>query len=99
MSLVLEYKSRAEAGPATTAELEGPTVVGRGPDCALRPDDILLSRRHFRLFEREGVWHAEDVGSAAGTWLNGAQLRGARALEAGDELQAGGTVFRVARAD
>ena len=88
MSLVLDI-----AG--ARAEVSRPTVVGRGADCELRPDDLLLSRRHFRLVEVDGVWHAEDVGSASGTWLNGALLRGSRPLAVGDELKAGGTVLRV----
>lgn len=87
MSLFIEA-----LGVRTEVEEGGACTVGRRGD--LRPDDVTLSKAHFRVQAREGGWWIEDLGSAAGTWLNGAQLRRATALKDGDEVRAGRTDFR-----
>ena len=54
---------------------EGPNVVGRDGDCAIRIDSSTLSRRHARIVVtgREAV--VEDLGSKNGTMVNRAARR------------------------
>ena len=55
-----------------------------------------MSRKHARLFQQEGQWFAEDLGTTNGTLLNDQPLRQPTALYAGDRLQVGGTVIEYA---
>ena len=69
-------------------------VAGRGDDAQLRIDDDRASRRHARLFLEDGKLGVEDLGSTAGTLLNGVRVdRGW--LKAGARLQIGDTVLEL----
>ncbi len=46
---------------------EGPNVVGRDRDCAVRIDSATLSRRHARIVVTSGEATVEDLGSKNGT--------------------------------
>src|SRR5690606_22106697 len=51
------------------------TVIGRGAvDIALRATDV--SRQHARIVMRDHDFVLDDLGSANGTFLNAAQVRG-----------------------
>jgi pSer/pThr/pTyr-binding forkhead associated (FHA) protein len=65
-------------------------------DSAVRVDDPRVSRRHAE-FRRavEGTWTLTDLGSANGTFVNGAPLKGTIALKPGDRVRVAETVFRV----
>ena len=47
-----------------------PITIGRAPDSTLVIDDEYASARHARLFQHEGQWVAEDLGSTNGTWIS-----------------------------
>lgn len=51
-----------------------------------------MSGRHFRVFERDGLHFAGDLGSRNGTYINGEKTTEA-ALCSGDVIEAGGQVF------
>ncbi|MGD8969083.1 MAG: FHA domain-containing protein [Anaerolineae bacterium] len=64
------------------------------PDIDLSPDGGLeggVSRRHCKIWQVEGVYFIEDLGSANGTFLNGKRLTPylPHSLEDGDDLQLG----------
>lgn len=87
-------------------EQSGETHIGRWdpdggafPEVDLTQDDpeAKISRKHARIYFRQGSYHLEDVGSLNGTFVN----RGARlmpgtpqALSDGDELLLGKTFFK-----
>lgn len=76
---------------------DGGVVIGRGPDCDVRVDDPLISRRHARLLVSELGIGVEDLGSANGLYVNGVPIRGVAPLHPGDVLQLGGTLWMVMR--
>ncbi len=60
-------------------------IFGRDPSrCDLPIEDPYVSRVHARLFKHEGRWALEDMGSTAGTVLNGQMITRAHYLADGD---------------
>ena len=76
---------------------ESGTVIGRNPECALVLEDDFASGRHARIYQSEGVWFAEDLGSTNGTFLGDQRLTGPVRVEAGSALRIGKTVVELRR--
>jgi pSer/pThr/pTyr-binding forkhead associated (FHA) protein len=72
-------------------------TLGRAPGCAIVVTDTFASQLHARVFERDGVWYVEDLGSRNGTWVNRTQVHGPTKLEPGDRVKVGDTVLEMAR--
>jgi 6-phosphogluconolactonase (cycloisomerase 2 family) len=91
----LLIRSGAEAG--RRLPVAGETVFGReGGNAESLGGDPQLSRRHARIFrDSQGRLVLEDLGSANGTWVNGAAIRGAHLLSPGDRVRLGGTELEV----
>jgi pSer/pThr/pTyr-binding forkhead associated (FHA) protein len=69
-------------------------IFGRDPSqCDIPIDNPYASRVHARLFKVNGKWAVEDLGSTAGTLLNGNLLTQAMYLEDGDKLDVAGLEF------
>jgi pSer/pThr/pTyr-binding forkhead associated (FHA) protein len=71
------------------------------PDIDLTPDGGLeggVSRRHCKIYEEDGDYFVEDLGSANGTFLDGERLTPylPHVLEDGDKLQLGRVELEVA---
>ena len=69
-------------------------VFGRSSKSTIVFDDPSLSPRHCELSFDGGFWKVRDLGSDAGTRVNGHELTHGRALFAGDTLQFGTTRLR-----
>jgi len=65
-------------------------VIGRGPACDIRFGDPCLSRAHAVLRQRGNAVYVEDLGSSAGTFVNGVTAVPARELHPGDLLTLAG---------
>lgn len=72
-------------------------MIGRHPECQIRPKTRSVSRRHCLLHHDEGVFRVLDLGSTRGTQVNGEKIAPKRWFELadGDELRCGKTTFRV----
>jgi pSer/pThr/pTyr-binding forkhead associated (FHA) protein len=70
-------------------------VIGRDPECQLRPASPMISRRHCAVLVREGKVWLRDFGSTNGTQLNGQRVQGEVELHDGDTLKADPLVFTV----
>ncbi|HEX8703558.1 MAG TPA: sigma 54-interacting transcriptional regulator [Myxococcaceae bacterium] len=81
-------------GPAAGRRFEvvSEVTLGRSPSCEVPVDDDKVSRRHARIFMREGQARLQDLGSRNGTLLNGERVEGEALLLPGDRVQVGETV-------
>jgi pSer/pThr/pTyr-binding forkhead associated (FHA) protein len=70
-------------------------VIGRDPECQLRPSSRFVSHRHCAILIRGDQAFVRDFGSTNGTFLNERQLQGEIELKHGDELRVGPLIFRV----
>jgi pSer/pThr/pTyr-binding forkhead associated (FHA) protein/tRNA A-37 threonylcarbamoyl transferase component Bud32 len=75
-------------------------VIGRAVSGEGRlGDDPELSRRHARVArDSDGRLTIEDLGSANGTFVNGAQVRERQVLEVGDSVRVGRTTLELVTA-
>lgn len=68
-------------------------TLGRAPGCGVVLDDTYISQLHCRLFERDGSYLVEDLGSRNGTFHNGNPLVSPTVLHPGDRVQVGSTIM------
>jgi DNA-binding winged helix-turn-helix (wHTH) protein len=67
----------------------GQSLVGRGPECAVRLPSTQVSRVHARLAVDGQRATLEDQASKNGTWVNGARISALAELLDGDEVMFG----------
>jgi diguanylate cyclase (GGDEF)-like protein len=91
--VVIYAKDKSEQGRRYLLEA-GPVRIGRLPDNEIALDDDGVSRRHARIERRAAGWFVMDVGSRNGTLLNERELEGEAALDNGDRIKIGGTIFK-----
>ena len=70
-------------------------VVGRDPQCQLRPASPMISKRHCAVLQREGKAFLRDFDSTNGTFVNDEPVKGEIELHHGDHLKMGPLIFEV----
>lgn len=70
-------------------------VIGRDPQCNLRPASALISKRHCALVMRGDRVFVRDFDSTNGTRVNDQPVKGERELHNQDHLGIGPLLFRV----
>lgn len=70
-------------------------IVGREPDCHLRPDSEFISRHHCVLLLDEFTLRIRDLGSKNGTFVNGRRITGEVVLCHDDMLALGEMTMQV----
>ena len=80
---------------ATCALTDGTYLIGRGASCRIRFEAPEVSERHAILTVRDGKAILEDLHSANGTFVNGAEIDGAVVLDDGMVVQIGNCMLRV----
>jgi len=70
-------------------------LVGRDPDCQLRPASPLISKRHCALEQRDNKAFLKDFGSTNGSFINDEQVKGEAELNNGDRVKIGPLLFEV----
>jgi pSer/pThr/pTyr-binding forkhead associated (FHA) protein len=70
-------------------------VIGRDPQCHLRPASSLISKRHCAVLRRAGKAYLRDFDSTNGTFLNDEPVKGEVELSHGDRLRVGPLLFEV----
>jgi pSer/pThr/pTyr-binding forkhead associated (FHA) protein len=76
----------------------GEYLIGHGPECHVRTAGPHVSRQHCLVRVVAGAARVQDLGSAAGTLVNGTLVRGERPLADGDQLQLGPLALLVSAA-
>jgi len=93
LSLMVKTPGKQEG---KTLEIKLPQfLVGRDPQCQLRPASPLISKRHCALIQRDGKAFIRDFGSTNGTYVNDERVEGERELRHGDQLKIGPIHFTV----
>jgi DNA-binding winged helix-turn-helix (wHTH) protein len=72
---------------------EGENLIGRSSEGVVSIHAPDVSRRHARIFVRDGQATLEDLGSKNGTYLRGLRVQGAMPLGDGDEIRIGKVVL------
>lgn len=70
-------------------------IIGRDPECHLRPASVLISKRHCAVVARAGKVFLHDFNSTNGTFINNRQIKGEIELQPGDRLKIGPLEFDV----
>lgn len=70
-------------------------VIGRDPQCNLRPASALISKKHCAVRVRQGRVFVQDFESTNGTFLNEKPVKGEVELKHNDNLKVGPLSFRV----
>jgi pSer/pThr/pTyr-binding forkhead associated (FHA) protein len=70
-------------------------VIGRDPQCHLRPASPSISKRHCAILQRDGRAFVRDFDSTNGTFVNERQIKGEIELQNGDQLRIGPIMFTV----
>jgi FHA domain len=73
---------------------QGELLIGRHHDCDVVLLDPAVSRRHARLFFRDGTWVLQDLVSTNGTIVNGDRV-GRCELRPGDHLVLGDQCLKI----
>jgi pSer/pThr/pTyr-binding forkhead associated (FHA) protein len=71
-------------------------VIGRDPDCNLRPASAMISKKHCAFMVKGGKVSLHDFGSTNGTFLNDEPVKGEVALKHDDVVKVGPLTFKVA---
>src|SRR5438132_701438 len=77
--------------PVTLAQF----VIGRDPQCHLRPASPVISKRHCAIVRRQAKVFLRDFGSTNGTFVNGQQVKGETELKHEDHVKVGPIEFKV----
>ena len=82
-------------GQAKTYELKpGDNFLGRLPDCDIQIDSNMVSRKHARVFPKNGKFYIEDLNSGNGSFVNGQKIEGPTLLKPNDRIKFGPILFR-----
>ena len=96
--LVMDVKLVVLGGkhPGQEIAVPGPEfLVGRAPECKLRPNSDMVSRRHCMITVAEGRATIRDLGSRNGTIVNDEKIAGEHELRTGDKIKIGPLDFEV----
>lgn len=84
-------KMAGKAIPITLAQF----VIGRDPQCHLRPASPVISKRHCAILVRGDQVFVRDFDSTNGTFLNEQPVKGEAELQNADVLKVGPIAFAV----
>jgi pSer/pThr/pTyr-binding forkhead associated (FHA) protein len=93
MSLVVQTAGKAagQAIPIPSAQF----IIGRDPQCNLRPASAMISKRHCAVLVKNNQVFLRDFDSTNGTFLNDEPVKGEVPIKDGDLLKVGPLTFKV----
>jgi pSer/pThr/pTyr-binding forkhead associated (FHA) protein len=84
-------KAAGQTVPITLSQF----IIGRDPQCNLRPASAVISKRHCAVLVKAGKVFVRDFDSTNGTFINDKQVTGEAPLKHDDVLKVGPLAFRV----
>jgi hypothetical protein len=90
----LQVVSGANSGQSVPLG-EGPILLGRGTDAAIRLDDDYVSTRHARFATNGEQWFVEDLGSTNGTYLGSQRVTTPVPIGLGIQVRLGKTIVEL----
>ena len=84
-------KSKGQAIPINLPQF----IIGRDPQCNLRPASAVISKRHCALLIKDGKASVRDFDSTNGTFINDVPVKGEASLKNDDILKLGPLEFKV----
>lgn len=84
-------KAAGKALPINVAQF----IIGRDPECNLRPASAMISKRHCAVITKNDQVFLRDFDSTNGTFVNETPLKGEVALKDGDVIKVGPLSFKV----
>jgi pSer/pThr/pTyr-binding forkhead associated (FHA) protein len=87
----------SDEGGRRTVPLNGSMTVGRAATCDVVLADTYVSNVHARIYERDGGWWLEDLGSTNGTYVNRTRVSTPTAVGPGDEIRMGKATLELRR--
>jgi pSer/pThr/pTyr-binding forkhead associated (FHA) protein len=84
-------KTTGQTIPVTLAQF----IIGRDPQCNLRPASPVISKRHCALITKGGKVVLRDLESTNGTFINDKPLKGECVINNGDVMKVGPLAFKV----
>jgi pSer/pThr/pTyr-binding forkhead associated (FHA) protein len=93
LSLVVTSPGKGEGKtiPVTLSQF----LIGRDPQCQLRPASPVISKRHCAVLVKGGKAFVRDFDSTNGTFVNDQPVKGEVELHNGDRLKVGPLAFLV----
>jgi pSer/pThr/pTyr-binding forkhead associated (FHA) protein len=85
-------KSKGQAIPVNLPQF----IIGRDPQCNLRPASAVISKRHCAVLIKDGHVSVRDFDSTNGTFINDVPVKGEAPLKNEDILKIGPLEFKVA---
>jgi pSer/pThr/pTyr-binding forkhead associated (FHA) protein len=86
-----------DEGGRRTVPLNGSMTFGRAATCDVVLRDTYVSNVHARIYERDGGWWLEDLGSTNGTYVNRTRVSTPTAVGPGDEIRMGKATLELRR--
>jgi pSer/pThr/pTyr-binding forkhead associated (FHA) protein len=80
-------------------EADAPVTLGRSDECTCVITEGNVSRKHAEVRCEKGNWTIADIGSRAGTLVNGKKIEGPTALSDGDVVRMGDQSFVITLAE
>ena len=99
-AVVVRLSAIAEISPSSSPPKKGKdissllaskkdVVIGRSSDCDLVLEDVMVSRRHARIQQKEGKVWIEDLNSSNGVYLNGKKISSKQQITEKDKVRIG----------
>jgi predicted component of type VI protein secretion system len=89
--VLTEGKASGKAIPITLSQF----LIGRDPQCHLRPASAVISKRHCAILIKNGKVLVRDFDSTNGTFVNEEPVKGQREVHHDDQLRVGPLTFRI----
>lgn len=83
----------SNAGSTYALDKQGISIVGRGRGCDIRILDLMVSRKHCQLANKEDGYYIKDLNSTNKTIVNRQVVNGEQKLKIDDLIEVGNTVL------